>query len=75
MKKIIIILLFGLFLNGCAPILDASSPGTVIIKNCLVSNQADALAMAQKQCQLNGRNAVKLPDDTPDGICTYECKQ
>ena len=46
----------------------------VIIKNCMIDNQAAALSMAQAHCSGYGKNAVKQPDDRPDGLCYYECK-
>ena len=74
MKRILGLLALGVLLESCAPVLDASSPGTVIIRSCMIDNQAEALAIAQKECEGYNKNAVKLPDDTPDGLCTYECK-
>jgi hypothetical protein len=40
----------------------------------MIDNQAAALSMAQTHCAGYGKNAVKQPDDRPDGICYYECK-
>ena len=74
MKKIFVLLALGILLESCTPILDAGSPGTAIINNCMIDNQAEALDLAQQHCQQYGKNAVKIPDDRPDGICTYECK-
>jgi hypothetical protein len=68
MVRIFSIIILGILLKGCAPVLDAASPAQVIIKNCMIDNQAAALSMAQTHC------AVKQPDDRPDGICYYECK-
>ena len=75
MFRVFSIIILGIILKGCAPMLDAASPGQVIIKNCLVSNQAAALSMAQAHCAGYGKNAVKQPDDRPDGLCYYECKK
>ena len=75
MKKILALLALSVMLKSCAPVLDAGSPRTAIINNCMIDNQAEALALAQQHCQKFGRNAVKIPDDRPDGICTYECKE
>ena len=73
-KKAILIIVLGLLLNGCAPTLDATSPAQVVINNCSLTNQAEALALAQKHCAGYNKNAVKQPDDRPDGLCYYECK-
>jgi hypothetical protein len=74
MKKLLGIIVLGLLLQGCAPILDASSPAQVVIRNCMINNQAAALATAQAHCEGYDKNAVKQPDDRPDGLCYYECK-
>ena len=73
MRKVFAIFTLGIILQGCAPILDASSPAQVIIRQCMIDNQAAALAMAQAHCEGYNKNAVKQPDDRPDGICYYKC--
>ena len=74
MFRVFSIIILGILLKGCAPVLDAASPAQVIIKNCMIDNQAAALSMAQAHCSGYGKNAVKQPDDRPDGLCYYECK-
>ena len=74
MKKILGLIVAAFILQGCAPILDAGSPTQVVIKQCSLYNQAEALATAQAHCEGYNKNAVKQLDDRPDGICYYECK-
>ena len=74
MKKFLISLALIGTVAGCTPVISAKSPAQVIVNNCLLSNQAEALALAQKHCEGYSKNAVKQPDDRPDGLCGYECK-
>lgn len=72
MKKILIVCL--LFVTGCAPVLVASNPRSVLIGNSSSYNAAEAFQLAENECVKYNRHAVAIPDNVPDGQETYECK-
>ena len=72
MNKVFYILILGVLLNSCTPVLQGSSPGSVIVGRCFIDNVGEALAIAQSQCQKHGKNAVQKPSS--GNICFYECK-
>lgn len=73
MRKQIVVLAV-LALAGCAPMLQVSTPRTVMLSNVDQFNAADALRMAETECVKHNRHAVAVPDNIRDGQQAYECK-
>jgi hypothetical protein len=62
---------------GCVttPVVEVSTPGSVMVKNISWNQLADALRLAESECQKYGKHAVHVPDNHRDGVASYECKQ
>lgn len=73
MKKQVLVLSI-LALAGCAPMLEVSTPRTVMLSNVSKFNAAKALQMAEAECVKHNRHAVAVPDNMRDGQQSYECK-
>ena len=74
--KIFIYLLAAIFLPGCAfpsPEIKASTPRTVMMKHVTSRNLGEALSLAEKECMKHDKHATYTPDNSPDGMATFEC--
>lgn len=63
-----------LLLTACAPILEVSTPRSVMLSNVSTSNTTEAFKMAEAECKKHDRHAVHVPDNMRDGNSSYECK-
>ena len=58
-----------------ALIVAASTPAVVVVRNVVPAiNGPEALLLAERECQKNGKHAMQIQDNQPDGIATFECK-
>ena len=66
-------------LAGCAgagaPNIKMATPLTVMIENVDKYDAAEALQLAESECQKHGKHAIHIPDSQRDGIASYECKE
>lgn len=72
--KVMATILLALTLASCAPVMEISTPKTVMLSNVDQFNATEAFKMAEEECLKNNRHAVAIPDNIRDGRQSYECK-
>lgn len=78
MKNAVIGGLTLVVLAACTPVqqeVAASTPAGFTIRNVNSFNGdfVAATSLAQAECRKHGRDAARIPDDTPDGFVQFDC--
>ena len=73
-KKLVVVSVACSSLAACAPAVQFSSERSVMVNNVRRANQAEAMRVAEAECQKYHRHAVAIPDNVRDGNQSYECK-